>query len=265
MSFCAPVFLLSALLLEVSVLRGGDRKEKIMPHSQNLPFRTNQLLAALPDDEYQRLLPSLEVVSFNIKDGLYHPDKIIEYVYFPLSGMASILVVMGGDQLVEVAVVGREGMVGVPVFLGAEKTITDAFYQVAGEVARMPSDLFRAEVKHGGRFVHIMQQYAQAYFAMLAQNIGCSSQHNINKRCARWLLQAHNRAGGNEFELTHELLSQMLGVRRAGVTTIMQKLEKTGVIRYSRGKVTIVDRAGLESAACECYQIITNEYKRLLG
>ncbi len=228
-------------------------------------FRTNRLLAALPEDDYQRLLPSLEAVSLIVKDVLYEPDQTIDYVYFPISGMASILVVMANGALVEAGIAGNEGMVGLPVFFGVEKTTTKSFCQMAGDVVRMRSESFRLEIHRNGALVSILQRYAQAYFAMLAQNNACNSQHPIQERCARWLLLTHDRAEADQFGLTQEFLGEMLGVRRAGVNSVMQRLQQARFIDYRRGVITIVDRAGLECAVCECYGIITAEYARMLN
>jgi CRP-like cAMP-binding protein len=234
-------------------------------NSPNSQFRLNRLLAALPTEEYQRLLPSLESVSLQLKDELYEENEPIEYVYFPTSGMASILVVMADGALIEAGIVGNEGMVGLAVFLGTDKTATRAFYQVVGNAVRMRSDLFRQEIKQDGALTSILQRYTQAYLAMLAQNVGCNSHHPVQERCARWLLLTHDRIGNDQFVLTQEFISEMLGVRRAGVSIAMQTLQKAGFVHYSRGTITIVNRAGLESAACECYGIITAEYARMLG
>jgi CRP-like cAMP-binding protein len=235
-----------------------------MTESAHLPFLTNKLLAALPDDDYQRILPSLEVISLEIRQTLYELNEIIAYLYFPLSGMASILVGMGDGTLSEACVVGNEGFVGVPVFLGAEKTNTKSFYQIFGEAARLPREVALAEINRHGAFARVLQRYTLAYLSMLAQNSACNSQHTIRERCARWLLLTQDRAAENPFELTQEFLSQMLGVRRAGVSTVMQALQDTGTIRYSRGQITIIDRAALEETACECYGLITAEYNQML-
>jgi CRP-like cAMP-binding protein len=228
-------------------------------------FRANKLLAALPADEYQRLLPSLEAVTLQMKDGLYKPNTPIEYIYFPTSGMASILVTLGNGTFIEAGIAGNEGMVGLPVFLGVDQTPTEAFYQIAGEAARIRSDNFRAEINRNGTLASLLQRYVQAHMMMLSQNAACNGQHTINERCARWLLLSHDRVGEDQFTLTQEFLSQMLGVRRAGVNLVMQTLQNAGYIRYSRGTIHILNRVGLEGAACECYRVIAGEYKRLLS
>jgi CRP-like cAMP-binding protein len=227
-------------------------------------FRSNRLLAALPPADYQRILPALEAVPLQIKDWLYERDQPIEYVYFPLSGMASILVVLDKDTYIEAGIAGNEGMVGLPVFFGANTAPTISFYQIPGIAVRMRSDAFRAEIERYGALRAVIQSYAQAHFTLLEQNIACNSQHSIEERCARWLLLTHDRMGKNEFVLTQEFLSQMLGVRRAGVSMVMQTLQKEGRIHYSRGLITVLDRAGLESSACQCYDVIATAYKQFV-
>jgi CRP-like cAMP-binding protein len=227
-------------------------------------FLSNRLLAALPPLDYQRILPALEAVPLQIKDSLYERNQPIEYVYFPLSGMASILVVLDKDNYIEAGIAGNEGMVGLPVFFGAETAPTISFYQVPGIAVRMRSDAFRAEIEQYDALRAVIQQYANAHVTMLSQNIACNSQHTIEERCARWLLLTHDRMGKNEFVLTQEFLSQMLGVRRAGVSVVMQTLQRAGCIHYTRGVITIVDRAGLESSACQCYDMIATAYKQML-
>jgi len=217
------------------------------------PFKTNRLLAALPEEDYQRILPSLEPISLKIRDDLYELNEIIQYVYFPMSGMASILVSMGDGTMSEAGIVGNEGMIGLPVFLGAEKTPTKSFIRLPG-----------TEIRRNGALVSILQRYTLAYQTMLAQNSACNSQHKISQRCARWLLLTHDRVGKDQFELTQEFLGQMLGVRREGVNSAMRTLQTTHAIHYSRGMMTIVDRAKVEQAVCECYGIITREYDHML-
>ncbi len=235
-----------------------------MSTSLDSPGLKNMLLAALPEDEYQRLLPCLELISLDLKGMLYEPDQDIEYVYFPLSGMASIVVVLEDGGSVEAGIVGNEGMVGLPIFWGGERTPTTAFYQVTGDAVRMRSEDFTAEIEQGGALGPLLQKFVQAFQTLLAQNSACNTQHSINERCARWLLSVNDRVGKGQFQLTQEFLSQMLGVRRAGVSEVMAILQKEGYIHYSRGMIDIVDRAGLESVACECYRVVADEYKRLL-
>jgi CRP-like cAMP-binding protein len=206
----------------------------------------------------------MECLSPRIKDILYAPDEPIEWVYFPSYGVASLLAVID-DTLVEVGTVGNEGMVGIPVFLGATHTNGKSFWQIEGELMRMPSSVLREEVARNAPLVGVLQRYTQALFTMLAQHVACNRLHPINQRCARWLLMTHDRVAGDNFVLTQEFLSQMLGVRRAGVNEVMRALQEAGLVHYRRALVTIVDRAGLEQEACNCYFMVRDEYERMLG
>ncbi|MBI5671591.1 MAG: Crp/Fnr family transcriptional regulator [Chloroflexi bacterium] len=228
------------------------------------PSRSNRLLAALPPEDYQRLLPALEPVAFQPTDVLYEPNRPIEYVYFPLYGVASILVVMNDGLTGEVATVGNEGMVGITLFLGIAETTTKAIYQIAGEALRLPAGVFMAEINRNSALVAILQRYTQAWMTMLTQHAACNNLHPLNERCDHWLLLTHDRVSGDQFSLTQKFLGFMLGVRRAAVNSVMQTLQKVGYIRYSRGIITIVDRPGLESVACECYGVVSGEYRRML-
>jgi CRP-like cAMP-binding protein len=224
----------------------------------------NRLLAALPADEYERLCPVLETVSLEFKEILYEPNKPIGYVYFPNDGVASLLAVMEDGDLVEVGTVGNEGMVGIPVFLGADRTSGLSFSQIPGEAVRMKAEALRAEVERGGPLVHILQRYTQAMFTMLAQHIACNRLHSIRQRCARWLLMSHDRVRADTFVLTQEFLGQMLGARRASVNEVMQALQEVDYVDYRRGVVSILNRERLEAESCECYGIIKQEYDRML-
>lgn len=229
------------------------------------PPLTNRLLAALPPEDYERLRPSLALVAPELKFTFYEPEQPIEYVYFPNFGVASLLAVMDDGTLVEVGTIGNEGMVGIPAFLGATVTSGKAFWQIPGELMRMPVSVLRAEVECGSPLVMILQRYTQALFTMLAQHTACNRLHQIEQRCARWLLMTEDRVGMDTFPLTQEFLSQMLGVRRASVSEVARKFENAGYVRYQRGIMTILDRAGLEAICCECYRIIKTEYDRMLG
>jgi CRP-like cAMP-binding protein len=227
-------------------------------------FKNNRLLAALPAEAYERLLPLLEGISHEIHDVFYEPNEPIEYVYFPTSSLASIIVLLADGSRVEAGLVGYDGMVGLPVLFGVDRTPTQALCQIAGDGVRIRTSNFQAVIAQDGALVSLLQRYAQAYFTMLAQNSACNSQHTLPERCARWLLLTHDRIEGDTFSLTQEFLSHMLGVRRAGVSLAMQTLQQAGCIHYSRGVITVVNREGLENAAYECYGIIAAEYTRLL-
>jgi CRP-like cAMP-binding protein len=223
----------------------------------------NRLLAALPPEERERLLPGMETVPLSVKHSLYEPDQPIEHVYFVRTGVVSLVSVMEEGALVEVATIGNEGMVGLPVFLGADTISMKAFVQIPGEAWRMGAAPFREAVRNGGRFPELLQRYTQALFLQVAQGAACNRAHSIEERCARWLLMTHDRVERDEFPLTQEFLAIMLGVRRPSVTVAAGILQKAGFIRYSRGRITVVDREGLEAATWECYGMIRREYDRL--
>lgn len=224
----------------------------------------NRLLATLPHQEYDRLLPNLETVSLDFKLVLYAPEDPIEYVYFPNNGVVvSLLLVMEGSIAAEVGMVGTEGMVGLSVFLGAETTPFRAIVQVPGDAMRMKADVFKSSVNQGGALNGLLMRYTQALLIQISQSVACKSHHSMEQRCCRWLLMTHDRAGSDQFPITQEFLSQMLGVRRAGVTEAAGVLQKAGLLRYSRGRMTILDRLGLEEAACDCYRSVKAHEDRL--
>jgi len=225
----------------------------------------NQLLSALPTEEYKRLLPNLELVSLNFKQIIYAPDEPLEYVYFPKSGIISLVNVTEDGRTVEAAMVGNEGMAGIPVFLGADKMPALAISQVVGDALRMKVDVFKREVTPSTSLYKLLLRYTQALLNQISQSVACNCLHPVEGRCCRWLLMCHDRVKSDQFMLTQELISQMLGVRRASVSEVAATLQKAGLIRYSRGKITICDRQGLESASCECYQVVKEEFDRLLG
>lgn len=225
----------------------------------------NRLLLALDPDELAPLLPLLERVSLKIRDLLYDVDKPIEHVYFPENCVASILGVMADGTSVETATVGFEGMLGLPVFHGTDRTNAQCFCQVAGDALRMTAGAFRGAVSRSPGLSLVLHHYSQALFTLIGQSSACNRVHNMQQRCARWLLHTHDRVGGEEFTLTQQFLAQMLGVPRARVSEAMSALQAAGSVSYTMGRVRVVDRAGLEGAACECYAIIRREFDRLLG
>lgn len=225
----------------------------------------NRLLAALPREEYEHLLPNLENVSLTFKQSIYEPNLPIEYVYFPNHGVVSLLNLMEDGTAVEIATVGNEGMVGIPVFLGADTIPGKAFSQIPGTAMRMKADVFKEKVNQGNPLHNLLQRYTQALFNQVAQSVACNRLHSIEERCCRWLLMTRDRVESDEFPLTQEFLSLMLGVRRPSVSVVAAILQKAGLIRYSRGKITILDREGLEAATCECYRIVKDEFNRLLS
>lgn len=232
---------------------------------QNSSSQTNHLLRSLPAEVYAYMQPSLEKVSLTIKDVLYDVNAPIPFVYFPLTGVNSLLTVMQDGTAVEVATVGNEGMVGLPVFLGGDTIPGKAIAQVPGDSLRMPSDVFRAAVGRYEPLRNLLEIYTQAMFVLVSQSVACNRVHTIEQRCARWLLMTQDRVGKDYFSLTQEFLSQMLGVRRASVSEVAQELQQEGVISYSRGEITVLDRQGLEARTCECYWIVRKEFERHLG
>lgn len=224
----------------------------------------NRILAALPANELERLGSQLELVELELKEVLIDPNREIGDVYFVEDGLVSILGVMSDGSAVETATVGHEGMVGLPVFLGAASMAAQAFAQVPGRAYRLSASALREEIGRGGALAALLGRYTQALFTLVAQSSACNRLHPVEQRCARWLLMTHDRVGRDTFELTHLFLSQMLGVRRATVTEAAGELQRRGLIDYTRGRITVVDRPGLERAACECYGVISAEFARLL-
>jgi CRP-like cAMP-binding protein len=234
------------------------------PRQVHVPGK-NRLLAALPRDEYDRLHTNLEKVSLPLKEILYEANGPIAHVFFPLNGVVSLVISMEGGFTLEVGTIGNEGMVGTPVFLGSESSPTRAISQVPGEALRMEATVFQEEMKRDGLLYGLVQRYTQAMINQISQSTVCNRRHSVQKRMCRWLLMSHDRVGTDEFQLTQEFLSQMLGVRRPTVSAVAGILQKAGLLTYRRGRMTILDRKGLEAASCECYQVVREELDRLLG
>ncbi|MGH9156920.1 MAG: Crp/Fnr family transcriptional regulator [Acidimicrobiales bacterium] len=228
---------------------------------------TNRLLGVLPAVDRERLSPHLELEKVELKQLLFDPGKQIDSVYFPETAVISILTNMDDGTGVEIATIGNEGMVGVPLFLGSAFMPGREFSQaqVPGSVMRMDAAAFSEEVRAGGSLHGVVQRYVLAFFSQTSQQVACNSLHSVEERCSRWLLLTHDRVGSDEFPLTQEFLSQMLGVRRASVTVVAGILQRAGFIRFRRGRMTVIDREGLEDSSCECYGIIRAEFDRLLG
>jgi CRP-like cAMP-binding protein len=224
----------------------------------------NRILAALPKSDLARLASSLEPVTLEAKDILFDPDQPIKHVYFPEDCLASIVGVMADGSAVETATVGREGMVGLPVFLADGRTAMQAFCQVAGDAFRMEARRLRQELARGGRLPALLGRYTQALIVQIAQSSACNRLHPLRQRCARWLLQTQDRVRSDTFALTHQFLSQMLGVRRTTVTELAGEFEREGLIKNHYGRIVVLDRDALERTACECYGIIQRELERLL-
>ncbi len=224
----------------------------------------NRLLVALPRDEHARLLPHLERVSLPLRDILYEANGPIAHVFFPLHGVVSLVIMDGGFSL-EVGIIGNEGLVGTPVFLGSDRSPTQAIAQIPGEALRMEAKVFQKEMGRGGPLYALVQRYTQTMINQISQSIVCNRRHSVAKRMCRWLLMSHDRVGADEFPLTHEFLAQMLGVRRPTLTAVAGTLLKAGLITYHRGRIAVLDRKGLEAACCECYEVVAKELDRLLG
>ena len=234
-------------------------------HQPTTGLLANRLLAALPAEEYAPLLPHLELVDMPTGRGIYEAGETPHHVYFPLTGCASVVVGMADGALVEAGTVGREGLVGLAAFLGTDTGPLTTIAQVPGTFARLPVAVFRDAAAPGSHLHTLLLRFTQAFYVLAAQSAGCNRLHPIEGRCARWLLLTHDRAAGDSFHLTHEFLGYMLGVRRPSVSLAAATLQKAGFITYHRGEITILDRPGLEAAACECYAIIAGEYERLLA
>ncbi len=221
----------------------------------------NRLLAALPPADLARLTARMTECAFDQKDTAYRSNGPIEYVYFPRTGMMSAVVVMLDGSTAEVAAVGREGMLGASVALGADRSAEQVFCQLAPcECRKMPAGEFAAEVRRGGPLREVVYEYLLAALTASSRQTACNCLHSVDERCARWLLMCQDRAGADEFALTHEFLAIMLGVRRATVTVTAGSLQSAGLITYRHGKVKVIDRAGLEEATCECYAVIRDAF-----
>ena len=223
----------------------------------------NRLLDALPPRALEVLRPHLERVELEQREGLFEPEVPIPHVYFPETAVVSLTLILRGGTNVEIGTTGREGMVGLPVFLGEGVGTVRAFAQIPGTAVRMESGAFTRLAGASGAFHELLLRYTHAFLTQVAQTAACNGAHLVEQRCARWLLMTHDRVDGDEFPLTHEFLSFMLGVRRAGVTLAMGGLQDAQLVRYVRGRVTVADRAGLERASCECYGVVRAQYERL--
>jgi len=233
-----------------------------MPHRDQ---RTNRLLSLLSDDDYEHLRPHLSLITFEYRKILYEAARPIEHVYFPVDGVASLVVTSAEGTSAEVGTIGSEGMVGLPVCLGDREAPSSVYVQVPGTGLKMDADAFRGELAHCPTLNLAMLRYIHAFFNQVAQSAACAHLHRVEQRCCRWLLMTRDRMPSDEFLLTHEFLGMMLGVRRTTVTEVMGSLQKAGLIRYRRGHVSVLDAEALRSRACECYDISKLEFDRLLG
>ena len=232
-----------------------------MAHSPD-PSR-NHLLAALPDAEWRRWEPLLEAVEMPLGQVLYESGSTLSHVYFPTTAIVSLLYVMEDGASAEIAVVGNEGLIGVSLFMGGESTPSRAVVQSAGQGYRLASDTIKTEFKRAP-VLHLLLRYTQALITQMAQTAVCNRHHTLDQQLCRWLLLSLDRLHGIELVMTQELIANMLGVRREGVTEAALKLQEAGLIRYARGRISVLDRTGLEARTCECYAVVKKEYDRLL-
>src|SRR5450432_3576628 len=226
--------------------------------------RENSLLAALPDPEWRRWLPQLEVVEMPLGEVLYESGGTLSHVYFPTTAIVSLLYVMENGASAEIAVVGNEGLVGVSLFMGGESTPSPAVVQSAGYGFRLKAQLMKDEFNRAGPVLHLLLRYTQALITQMSQTAVCNRHHSLDQQLCRWLLLSLDRLRANELVMTQELIANMLGVRREGVTEAAVKLQQAGLISYARGHISVLDRSGIEKRTCECYAVVKREYDRLL-
>ena len=226
--------------------------------------RNNFLLAALPDPEWRRWQQLLEKVEMPLGEVLYESGATLTHVYFPTTSIVSLLYVMENGASAEIAVVGNEGLVGVALFMGGESTPSRAVVQSAGHGFRLKAQWMKEEFNRAGPVLHLLLRYTQALITQMSQTAVCNRHHSLDQQLCRWLLLSLDRLRGDELVMTQELISNMLGVRREGVTESANKLQQAGLISYARGRITVLDRAGLEKRTCECYAVVKREYDRLL-
>jgi CRP-like cAMP-binding protein len=226
--------------------------------------RQNQILGVLPEIERQRLLPHLELVPMQLGNVLYESGDTLRHIYFPTDSIVSLLYVLADGASAEIAMVGRDGAIGVALFMGGETTPSRAVVQSDGFAFRLSGKVLKEEFKRHGQLLHVLLRYTQALITQMAQTAVCNRHHSVDQQLCRWLLLSLDRLSSNQVKMTQELIANMLGVRREGVTEAAGKLQKQGVIRYARGQITVIDRAKLEELSCECYAVVKRETDRLL-
>jgi CRP-like cAMP-binding protein len=225
----------------------------------------NRILASLPPADYRRISRLLEPVPFRRGQPLHDPGRRATHAYFPRTGVASVVARFSDGTAIEVATIGNEGLVGLSAYLADGRNPMEVFVQVPGEAVRMDADAFRLEIRSGGALRDLARRYAFALLVQVGQSAACNRIHSLDQRCARWLLMTHDRVLGDDIALTQEYLAEMLGVRRAGVTQAAHALKRRRLIDYHRGSIQVIDRKGLERAACECYALIRGEHEALIG
>lgn len=225
----------------------------------------NHLLAALPEDELARVSSKLEPVSMKLGEVIYESGDTLTYIHFPTTAIISLLYIMENGATAEIGVIGNDGVSGCALFLGGDSMANRAIIQSAGDAFRMKAADVKVEFARGGTFQKMLLRYTQALLAQISQTAVCNRLHSLEQQLCRWLLLSHDRLDSDKLVMTHDLISNMLGVRREGVTLAAQKLAKRGLIKNARGTITVIDRQGLENAVCECYRVVNAEYDRLLG
>src|ERR1700685_1261588 len=226
--------------------------------------RQNHLLNALPAEDYKRIAPHLELVQLNLGDVLYEPGMQLRYVYFPTTAIVSLLYVMEDGASAEIAIVGNEGILGISLFMGGETTPSRAVVQSAGYGYRLRAQSLKEEFGRFGPFLRLLLRYTQALITQMAQTAVCNRHHSVDQQLCRWLLLSLDRLSSSELSMTQELIANMLGVRREGVTEAAGKLQDAGLIHYRRGRITVLDRPRLDTRSCACYQVVKTEFDRLL-
>lgn len=227
----------------------------------------NRLLARLPRSDYERLVAQMQPVALKLRQVLYKSFAPIDYVYFPTGGIISTMAIMSDGTAIEVATIGNEGMAGLTAaYSGAEATSpNEVMVQVEGQALRLPAETLGREARTDGPLRHVLALYTSVFGTQVSYSVACNGLHKVEQRCCRWLLMTADRVGSNELQLTHEFLAVMLGVQRSSLTEVLQPLQQRELLRSERGKITILNRPGVEATACECYRRVQDEYARLLG
>ena len=260
----SPYFSFSVGLLQSSIAQAVTEPKPEPKMLRPLDMSDNYLLAALPESVRTRWERVLEPVTLPLGEVLYEAGTTQNYVYFPTNAIVSLLCVLENGSSAEIAVVGHEGIVGISPFMGGGSTPSRAVVQSAGHGFRMDAETLNDEFNQGGPVVHLLLRYTQALLTQMAQTAVCNRHHTMDQQLCRWLLLSLDRLQGNELVMTQELIANMLGVRREGVTEAASKLQRAGLIRYARGRIKVLDRAGLEHRTCECYAVVRKEYQRLV-
>ncbi|MBE9194171.1 Crp/Fnr family transcriptional regulator [Synechocystis sp. LEGE 06083] len=233
--------------------------------TNNPPIKLNQLLGLLPVEAYKRLTPHLKKVVYKIGTVLYEPNEVMEFAYFPNTAMISVVSIMEDGSTTEIGLIGNEGMVGLPIILGGKQTTSQVIVQVPGEAWKLSAHILLQEFEQSPQLQRILLLYTQARLTQISQSAACNRQHKIEERLARWLMSVHDCVQVDEIPLTQEFVANMLGVRRSGVTIAANSLQQSGMIAYRRGRITLLDYDALKRTSCECYQLVQDEYIRLLG